>query len=265
MNTPHNAQNQYRIAIFSDVKDPARLQRIFMEQLNNNIGDPRSWHFNVPGILNETFSKDQATELVRVLNAEGLDCLPVRQAEILNVNELIAIVEASCGTEGLRFADFDKAHVGQIPWSAVRMICVGEVGPATVDTDVSAQYSPQDEQRGVHHPAHSDSPEHTLELVIACQRPYPDLRLHHQRMKHEYLGLRRATWTRIDFRNFLTELIHSASHALLTQSTRDYLKHVRHGGQQFSSFEELLRYASLHAVRSMSASDRVAPQAVPPQ
>jgi hypothetical protein len=245
--------DEHQLVIFSCSNGPHEVGELLKEELRIHPTAVTNWSHHIPGILNESFGRKQACELEAAIRGLGAHVRVIRRDQIPDLRRPVPILDARCEPTVLEVTDAQHAAEIMIPWAAVEMLCVGDV--AIDDGHCCTGYDEPANTKGVDISENDrhQSTTHRLELLISCKAPYPHLRAHHHRRKHEYLGLRRAAWSRIDFRRFLNDLIQHATSAMITESTRDFLKHKRHGKQFFKTLDEFISYATFHALLAREA------------
>ncbi len=254
MTTHASERDDYRIAIFTQLKDPHELGRIFSEQLEMCAVDAELWAHHVPGILNESFSEQQARDLVASISALGIHVKAILRDEIPDLRRAIPVHHARCEEHGLQVIDLHGKHETLIPWPAVEMICLGEVPLETASHHAPDMWNGASTGHYGSHDKSKDPLATVLEVWVTCRPPCPNLRIDHERLNYEYLESRRTVSSEGNFRLFLNDLVSLARHALLTESTQEYLSQ-RPRKHPFKSLGELLRYATLNAVLAHVTAD----------
>lgn len=240
--------DEHQLVIFSCSDGPHEVGELLKEKLRIHPTAATVWSHHIPGILNESFGRKQACELEAAIRALGAHVKVIQRNQIPDLRRPVLILDARCEPGALEVTDAQKAAEIMIPWAAVEMLCLGDVAIGNKHCDAECDELANTEGVASSERDQHQSPTHRLELLISCKAPYPHLRAHHHRRKHEYLGLRRAAWSRIDFRRFLNDVIQHATSAMLTESTRDFLRHKHHGKQHFKSMDEFISYATFHAL-----------------
>lgn len=244
----------YRVAVFRQLADPHELSEVFQDVLQLHPTDALVWSRHVPGILTEAFSEEQARTLTAAINQLGIPCSVIRATEIPDLHHALPVHHAQCVESGLQLIGLHGEPETLVPWSAIQMICIGE---APVET---SHHFPSGKWSGIsagHHYQSSGinlASTPSLEAWITCAAPFPSLRIDHERMNYEYLGARRVDSSAVNFKQFVQDLTRQATAAMLTESTAAYLRHVVPEHYRFKSPDELIRYATLHAVQARLAA-----------
>lgn len=245
--TTDASQSDYRLAIYSQIKDPHVLSAVFQSVLKVHPTDAIVWARHVPGVLNESFTVRQAQELASAIQAQGFRARAIQRDQVPNLRQAIAVHHARCEMNGLQLIELHGMPEILIPWSAIQMICVGEVPieisrhfPAGPFSGLSASHH--------YHPPQIDVPlTPSLKLLITCGQFLPNIRIDHERMNYEYLGSRRVESATSNFQQFIQDLATRATSAQLTGSTRAYMNHEQPESYRFKSPDEFLQYATLEA------------------
>lgn len=247
MTADRSESDDYRVAISGRTADPHDLSEIFQRVLHLHPTDAMIWARHVPGVLTETFTADQARELIAAIEPLGIDVSAIPAADVPDLHHALPVHHARCQDDGLQIVGVDGEPSVLIPWPAVQMVSVGEV-PLE-----SAHHYPSGMWSGVSAGHHYQNPDITLALTpsleawMTCAPPYPNLRIDHEHMNYEYLGERRVDSATCNFKEFLQDVTTRATGALATESTEAYLRHIEPERFRFSGLDELLHYATLHA------------------
>ncbi len=252
--SPANDQDDYRIVIFTQLKDPHELGRVFAEKLDMHAVDAEIWAHHVPGILNESFSEEQAKELANAIGDLGIQVTAIRRSQIPDLRRAIPAHHVRCEEHGLQVIDLHGKPEALIPWVAVEMICVGEV-----PLDVARHHAPNMwngvSGRNSSHDLSQAPLASGWEVLVTCRHPYPSLKIEHDRMNYEYLGSRHTVSSESNFRHLLSDLTGSATQALVTESTQSFLQRNHPGKHHFKSQSELIHYATLSALLARETVD----------
>lgn len=242
------APGEYRIAVYTQLEDLHELSAVFQQVLELHPTDALVWSRHVPGILNKTFSAEQAQTLTAAISQLGIRCRAVLSSVIPDLHHALVLHHAQCTDQGLEIVGLDGEPETLVPWSAIQMICIGETPietsrhyPPGMWSGVSAGHHYQNAGINL-----SGTP--SLEAWITCAAPFPNLRIDHERMNYEYLGERRVDSSAVNFKQFVQDLTRQATAAMLTESTRAYLLHVQPEHYRFKSLDDLIHYATLQAL-----------------
>lgn len=249
----------YRVAVFSQLADPRELSQVFQDVLQLHPTDALVRSRHVPGILTETFSEEQARTLTAAISQLGIRSSAIRAAEIPDLHHATAVHHAQCVEPGLQLIGLHGQPETLVPWSAIQMICIGETPLETSQHFPSGKWSGVSAGHHYQNPALNLACTPSLEAWITCAAPFPSLRIDHERMNYEYLGARRVDSSAVNFKQFVQDLTRQATAAMLTESTVAYLRHVEPEHYRFKSPDELIRYATLHAVQARLAVPICAP------
>ncbi len=252
--TPAHDEDDYRIVIFTQLKDPRELGRVFSEKLDMHVVDADLWAHHVPGVLNESFSEEQARELAAAIGALGIQVAAIRRSQIPDLRRAVPAHHVRCEEHGLQVIDMHGKQETVIPWAAVEMVCVGEL-----PLDIARHHAP-DMWNGVlgRNSSHDQSKDPLAtgwEVLVTCRHPYPNLKIEHDRMNYEYLGSRHTGSSESNFRHLVSDLTGSATQALVSESTQSYLQHNHPGKHHFKNQHELIHYATLSALLARESVD----------
>jgi len=261
MSVESSDHDKYRIVIYSELNDPRALSRIFEQELNRAPRDASVWIHHIPGVLNEDFARDKAENLASAMRSIGLRVSVILRADIPNLHQAIVVLHPCCTDEGLQLIEPAGHSSAVIPWSAMQMVCVGEVAPNVLRRHPPT--IPVIPPTGHHYQRPAiDVPFTPLhEAWITCQPPFPHLRFDQDRMNFEDLGSRQVDSAATNFRQFIQDVIAHAPAVFVPECTRAFLDHDQERQHQFKNSEALLHYATLQTLLAREKLIQLSPTA----
>ncbi len=243
-----SAPGEYRVAIYSRIDNPYELSDVLQRELKLHPSDALIWAHHLPGILNKTFSAEQARALVAALDEIGIRGSVIPAVDIPDLHRATVVHHACCTEKGLEIVQLHSDEDILVPWSAIELICVGEV-----PVDTSRHYSTgmwSGVSAGHHYqlPGISVPGAPSLEVWIACRPPLPIFVIDHGRMNYEYLGARRVDSATANFKQFIADLTEHAMNATLTESTTAYIGHVHPERYRFQSRDDFVHHVTLQTL-----------------
>ena len=242
------------MAVYSKPDSAQELNSVFQRELKLHPTDALIWARHVPGILSSAFSADQARALVTAIHQIGVRSSAIPATDIPDLHHAAHVHHARCTDSGLQIVTINSEQEFVVPWSAIELICLGEVPVETnrhystgIWSGVSAGHHYQ--SSGVTVPG---TP--SLEAWIVCRQPHPVLCIDHGRMNYEYLGARRVDSATCNFQQFITDLTDKATSARLTESTVCYLRHIDPEKYRYSTRDDLLRHATLQTLMNRESA-----------
>ncbi|MDB5392468.1 MAG: hypothetical protein JWM11_8114, partial [Planctomycetaceae bacterium] len=103
--TTDASEGTFRIAIYNQHRDPHVLSTVFQKVLQVHPTDAITWSRHVPGILNARFSEQQSAALVTAITAAGLFAQAVRDDEIPDLHQSLAVHHLQLDENGLQIIE----------------------------------------------------------------------------------------------------------------------------------------------------------------
>lgn len=240
--------DDFRIVIYSELQDPEALSKLFEQELKLGPIQSTVWIHHIPGVLNERFNEEKARRLAVLMKRAGMLASAVPSGAVPILHRAVAVHHPLLTADGMQLTEPSGHASALIPWSAMEMICVGEVPPNIArrhpPSVVSGPLSGHHYQR----PAVDTPLTSCFEAWVTCRHPFPHLRFDQDRMNYECLGSSRTNSTSINFRLFIQAVIDHASAAFLPETTQAFLEHGCQKERCFKNPEALLQYATLQAL-----------------
>ena len=213
----------YRVAIFSRSSDPDAIAGALVGSLGLNRIDAKIHAAQVPGVLPDRLTREQAESLVAAIKATGVTAIAVAQSDIPQLNHPETIHHAACLDDGLEIIGLSGSRSGFVAWDDLEFLSVGHVPLESAhhyasESNVVVRSSPhtfeeQSEGIAVSGPV----------CWIIARNPQRVFFINHSRMNYDYLGDRKSSSATANFHEFLTDLARLATTAYLTPATHAIL------------------------------------------
>lgn len=252
-------RDKYRIVVYSNPGDPHALSKIFEQQLHLAPSDAGVSIRHFPGVLNEDFAQDEAETLALAMRGIGLRVSVIPREDIPNLHHAMVVHHPCCTADGIQLIEPEGHPSAVIPWSAIQMVCVGEVAPSVLRRHPPT--IPVIPPTGHHYQRPAIDVPFTpfQEAWITCRPPFPHLRFDQDRMNFEYLGSERVDSAATNFRHFIQDVIAHAPAVFVPESTQAFLEHDQERQHQFKDSEALLHYATLQTLLARETLIQLSP------
>lgn len=237
----------YRVAVFAAPDDPGGLIAALRQQLDLTEIDARVRIRNLPGVLPERLSQQEAERLAATVRSLGVDAAAMCPEGWPDLRHVPKAHHVRCTEAGLEVVPMAGSEVERIPWRRVALISI-----ADVPLDRSHHFAPPQTVviRGT--PRQNDTDFTTTvrgpELWVVCVDPWLVLRIDHREMNYEYLGPRKSTSAAANFLEFSRDLVREAPDAYLTPPTRAFLAHDSVEKYRFDAPERHRELVEFHTV-----------------
>lgn len=244
--SPADAAATHRLVVFAAPDDPHALRDLLADRLKLHATDAQIHAHAVPGVLPDSLSREQATELAEAIQSLGVAAAAIPTDEVPVFDHAEVIHHVRCLENGLEIVELHGEPECVLEWAEIGLISVGYVPQESsrhyeVGTTTFLHSAPTPP-----HGSHDFPSTSALEAWLIRREPLRGYRIEHNQMNYEYLGTRKTTSATHNFRLFLNDLFSRTPHAYLTPAARAYKEHglLRH--YQFHSFDEHRRYTVFH-------------------
>jgi len=241
-----NESTRHRVVIFAAPDDPYALRDVLVEVLGLHPTEAQIRAHDVPGVLPERLSRDEALRVVAAVEQLGVSAASLPDDEVPEFEHAEIVHHARCLDAGLEIVELHGEPECVIPWSDVELVSVGRV---PLDSD--HRYLPEQDPvmgsgRRTGHKTMNIAAVSGPEMWLIRRHPMRGFRINHKQMNYEYLGNRMTDSASKNFLLFVSDLLERAPDAYRTPATRAFCEHGLLGHYDFRSSEQLRLYTVFH-------------------
>lgn len=236
----------YRVVVYARPDDIADFTVVLERVLGINRVDARIHGHNIPGILPQPLSLDDASRLTDAIKAIGINASVVLASTLPRLERAEVVHRAACLPDGLEISGLTGARHALIEWSDIALVSGGIVPLETakhynLDPSVIVSSAPY---------SHTELTETTaitgFEMWVVTCRPERVFRFEQDRMNYEYLGERKVASAANNFKVFLTDIALCAKDAYLTPAMHALIEFRPVGKYRYPDSAALQRETLLH-------------------
>lgn len=230
----------HRVAVFARPDDPADLRDLLQESLGLNRIDAGIAMHQVPGLLPQEFTREQAEQIAAAIGKLGLKAAAFATSDIPDFDHAELLHHVRCTEIGLEIAGRDGEFGRRIAWDDLRLVSIGRVPLEETrfyGTNTILRASPvlQDPYAATGHLE-------GLECWLVATGPLQVWRFDSEHMNYESVDAELTASGTANFELLASEIVRHARSAHLTPAARTYLNHGPVIEYDFVSSDELRRY-----------------------
>lgn len=254
MSLDSHSQANFHVVVFAVPGDPHELAQVLTEVLGMHATDAIIHARSAPGILPDRLSREQAERLAAAIQKIGVRAEVASSDEVPDFHHGEVVHHCKCTDAGLEIIETHGTVEACVPWNEIDLICVGVVPQEAARHYPTGEMSVLSAARRSPHAPLDIPPSAGPELWFIRRHPFRAFRINHKRMNYESLGDRKTDSATVNFQSFLHDLLHHASRAYVTPSTRAFLEHGSERLFHFDSTDQLRRYTQFHLLIRRHAS-----------
>jgi len=215
-------QRSKRVLVYAIPDDTEGLRNELECRLGMNPIDARVRLHELPGILPQDFTPEDAESLAAAVRQFGVEAEVIDEHDCPDLTHAPTVHHVRCTKTALEVVPPQGTIVERINWDSVSLISI-----ADVPLDGAHHTVPPQTVMVRSSPRKNDAEIETTirgaEMWVVCGKPFRAFRIDHREMNYEYLGARKAASATANFREFAADLIQHVPGAYLTPTARAFL------------------------------------------